>query len=67
MLFRSGLRDDIGAVIALELEGEGVEVAEDGEEGFMAALVMVAAAEEPDGSGESVEGMVVGQEGKGRV
>jgi hypothetical protein len=66
VLFRDGLRDDIGAVIALELEGEGVEVAEDGEDGFMAALAM-AAAEEPDGSGESVGGMAVGQEGKGRV
>lgn len=44
VLFRGGLRAEGGAVVAVELEGEGVEVAEEGEEGLTRA-------EERDGSG----------------
>lgn len=60
VLFRGGLRDELGAVFTLELEGEG-EVSEEGEVGFMVAE---AGAEETDGSGDSVEGMVADQDKK---
>lgn len=54
MLFRAGLRAaEAGAVFTLELDGEGVEVADEEE-----AVVMFGGAEATEMSGESVEFMV---------
>lgn len=56
MLFRGGRRDvDVeGAVVTLELEGEGVEAAEDDE----AVLAAVEVVDIVDGSEVSVEDIV---------
>lgn len=56
MLFRGGRRDadDEGAVVTLELEGEGVEAAEDDEAVFAAVEVV----DIVDGSDVSVEDIV---------
>ena len=60
MLFRCGLRAELGPVLAFELEGDGVDVAEDGERGFMVAVIAV---EEMGGSGVLLDDILLCQEG----
>ena len=61
MLFRCGRRADVeGAVVALEVDGEGVEVADEGDVvGWEAAVAEV---DTVDGAGVSIEDMFAGIE-----